>query len=254
MTCERSNALQLLDLPNEVITSMFAALDAASPFAEAIIDHPKPPKRVDSPSLKHCSLLSHRLRKLALPILFHQAYVNPQYLKSFLSFLKANGLTTRIISIIAHLPAPCSHYHPPWWFTVLSSLPSLRNISILAPPHNFFEITGASTPSLESWAFGIKHQIISLSYHPASAPSTEVPASGLPSSLLAARPWTSFTLNEASSLKCYTTYEYFLRRTPSPIYSISPTTLTLPPLPNPILANQRKFYFIAIIPNYNKVE
>ena len=61
-------------------------------------------------------------------------------------------------------------------------------------------------------------------------------------------------LNEGSSLKCYTTYEYFLRRTPSPIYSIPPNTLTLPPLPNPFLANLQSFSFIAIFPIFNHID
>ncbi|RMZ86837.1 hypothetical protein DV736_g5935, partial [Chaetothyriales sp. CBS 134916] len=72
-----------------------------------------------------------------------------------------------------------------------------------------------------------------------------------------ARPWTSFTLNEASSLSCYNIYEYFLRSPPSPIYSIPPTIITtvaLPPQPNSFLANLRSFSYIAIFPICNHVE
>lgn len=107
--------------------------------------------------------------------------------------------------------------------------------------------------TLESWAFNIKYQVMSLS-RDLSAGTSMISKDEPPYSLLDASPWTSFTLNEGSALKCYTTYEYFLRRTPSPIYTIPTTTASLPPLPNPFLANLLSFSYVAIFPIYNHVE
>jgi len=69
--------------------------------------------------------------------------------------------------------------------------------------------------------------------------------------LLMARPWCSVTVNEGSSLKAYTTYEYFLRQTPSLMSAL----LTTKSVDADILfRNLSSFSFVAIFPFYNHVD
>jgi hypothetical protein len=253
MAASSSSHLQLLDLPNELISHVFRCLDSPSPFLQASLHQPNPAAvRVSRSPLKQASLLSHRLRRLALPFLFHHVSVDPSHLKSFLSFVKTNDLGAHVASVVAYLPSPCSHYHPPWWFQLLSQLPGLTCISIIAPPHIFSEVTETNTRSRDTWAFNMPLQILQLRYHPSDVDSTEESSrqSGVMGDhLLLARPWSSILVNEGSSLKAYTTWEYWLRSTPSPIYALSdPYRFTA------FISNLRSFSLVSIFPIYGHVE
>ena len=82
--------------------------------------------------------------------------------------------------------------------------------------------------------------------------------------LFSARPWTHLAINESSSLKAYSQYEYFLRKTPSLLASIHrgpPPGVSPGPRQDPLhspftslLTNVTHFTYTAIFPFYNHVE
>lgn len=79
--------------------------------------------------------------------------------------------------------------------------------------------------------------------------------------LFTARPWTRLAINESSSLKAYSQYEYFLRKTPSLLASLrhyrfhqdQPFFSTLSPFTT-LLNNLTHFTYTAIFPFYNHIE
>lgn len=84
-----------------------------------------------------------------------------------------------------------------------------------------------------------------------------VPHDAPRSHLFTARPWTHLSINESSSLKAYSQYEYFLRKTPSLLASLHDQSHRLFSHPSPfslLLSNLRHFTYTAIFPFYNHVE
>ncbi len=253
MSNTQCNRLQLLDFPNEIISHIFHCLDSPSPFQQVSIQQPRDPAvRSLLAPLKQASLLCRRLRKLALPHLFQHIIINPSHLKTLLSFLTSNSLDVHVEAVVAYLPSPCSHYHPPWWFQILSQCPKLTSLSIIAPPYIFSEVTETNSRSRDIWAFNMPNQTLQLQWETSSheLPQASSSQTGLEGDhLLHARPWTSVLINEGSSLKAYTTYEYWLRSTPSPIYALNdPSRFTT------FISNLRSFSFVAIFPTYSHVE
>lgn len=70
--------------------------------------------------------------------------------------------------------------------------------------------------------------------------------------LFTTRPWTHFSINESSSLKAYSQYEYFLRKTPSLLASLHHSNPHIPF--STLLHNLRHFSYTAIFPFYNHIE
>lgn len=70
-------------------------------------------------------------------------------------------------------------------------------------------------------------------------------------SIFAARQWRALSVNESSSLKAYTTYEYFLRRTPSLLATLHTRKLTTA---DSMFAELEEFNFVAIFPFYNHID
>jgi hypothetical protein len=91
------------------------------------------------------------------------------------------------------------------------------------------------------------YQILRLECDPSGLSSYDLGANHVSSDdhILTVRPWTSVLVNEGSSLKVYTTWEHWLRSTPSPINAVrnSPHSAEL-------LHNLRHFSIVSIFPIY----
>jgi hypothetical protein len=240
--------LQLLDLPNEIISHIFQCLDSPSRFLQASFKQPDgTAARASSAPLKEASRLCRRLRKLALPYLFANLIINPAHLRPLISFLQRHDLAVHVRTIVAQIPSPCSHYHPPWWKQIPAHATKLRTLSIIAPPHLFSEVMGTDLHSQDNWAFNMPYQILQLECDPSGLSPNDSGANNVSadSHILTARPWTSILVNEGSSLKVYTTWEYWLRSTPSPLNAViaSPHSAEL-------LHNLRHFSIVSIFPVY----
>jgi len=245
----RRDRLKLLDLPNEILGHVFSHLDSQSPFDLALKRQPSPRSTQSlTRPLKHISLLSHRCRAIVLPRLFRHACLDPFRLGPFLRFVQSNHLSHHIDSLVAYLQSPCSHVYPAWWARLLNGVPA-RTISIICAPHVFAELAGISIWGSDSWAFNMPYQILKLEQS-SEAAHRPIPCDS-PPNLLVARPWAALTINEGSSLKAYTTYEYFLRRTPSLISSLHHG---LSISGDAMFANLLTFSFIAIFPFCNHVD
>lgn len=113
----------------------------------------------------------------------------------------------------------------------------------------FADFIGTTIVSTDAWSFNMPHQILRLRQAPESV-HDQISLTDTPS-LFAARRWTDLSVNEGSSLKAYSMYEYFLRRTPSLLGTIQSKGLTMA---DSMLAELQCFTFTAIFPFYNHVD
>ncbi|EXJ81736.1 hypothetical protein A1O1_07801 [Capronia coronata CBS 617.96] len=258
--------MSLLDLPNELISRIISFLDSPSPFDELLLHKPiswrniKRPWQVDDPDdttdgslywhdpLKQLSLTSRLARSLTLPILFKYAVLHPARLTSFLVFLKEQDLIHHVSSVVADVPGIYNHLHPAWWARLLNEVPIAR-LSIFAPPEVLARLADTPSCTSDAWAFDMGSQILRFDQS-ADEIRAQIDYDNLPN-FLVARPWTKMTFNEGSSLLAYTTYEFFLRRTPSLLTTLHVNNSTAG---NAMFANLLSFEFIAIFPFYNHVD
>lgn len=112
-------------------------------------------------------------------------------------------------------------------------------------------------PEEHKWAFEIQSQILQLECEDNGKPDLDSRAVEQPN-LMECRPWTSMLFNEASSLKAYNHYEYFLYQVPSLFYRWASLAANQPPSERPpishSLANLSSFTYVAVFPFYNHVQ
>ena len=248
-TSSTEQSFWLLDLPNEILSHIFTFLD--SPCPSEVNFNSQPSKlltRSGNLHLKSISTVSERCRSTALPLLFAHARLDPYKLTDFLAFVRSKQLEAHIKSVVAMLQGPCNHLHPAWWARLLNRVPA-TSFSIICAPHVFAELASISIVDVDSWAFNMPHQVIRFRQDPETA-RQHISLNDLPN-LLTARPWTDFSVNEGSSLKAYTTYEYFLRRTPSLMATLH---LSKSAEADTMFGNLTSFSFVAIFPFYNHVD
>ncbi|OAP55393.1 hypothetical protein AYL99_10366 [Fonsecaea erecta] len=253
--------MELVQLPNEVLSRILFFLDTPSPFDVGILQKPSwalipfgstsptpAPSHCQHP-LKNLALTCHFLRSLTLPVLFKHAVLHPHRLTDFLSFLERHSLARHVVSVAAALVLGHeNHIYPPWWARLLNAVPVTR-LSVLAPPEILAGLAGTCPWSSDAWAFDMEFQILQLDQTPEAALVT-IDYDDLPD-FLVARPWQNMVVNEGSSLLAYTTYEYFLRRTPSVLTALHWNDSAAG---NALFANLQSFAFVAIFPFYNHVD
>lgn len=198
--------------------------------------------------LKQLSLTSRFVRSLTIPLMFKHCILRPSDLDRFVSFLAEHDLVQRVSSLVVHVSGHCNHLHPAWWAQLLNAVPATR-FSILASPEILTELVGVCSWSTDAWAFDMPLQILSFDQSPEAA-RVQIDYDNLPN-FLVARPWHTMVLNEGSSLMAYTTYEFFLRRTPS---LLSALHFNASGAGDALFANLLSFDFIAIFPFYNHVD
>ncbi|EXJ69569.1 uncharacterized protein A1O5_07605 [Cladophialophora psammophila CBS 110553] len=252
--------MKLIEYPNEILSRIISFLDTPSPFDDEILQKPKSAltpfeseagielTTIKASALKNLTLTCRFLRALTLPVLFKHAVLHPLLLSDFLSFLKSHDLSQHVVSVVAHVPGHYNHVHPAWWARLLNEVPATR-LSIIAAPEVFAELARISLWSSDAWAFDMAFQILQLDQSPEAA-RMRIDYDDLPN-FLVARPWQNMVVNEGSSLLAYTTYEFFLRRTPSLLTALH---LNSSGPGDALFANLLSFDFVAIFPFYNHVD
>ena len=256
-----------LTLPTEILDRVIFFLDTPNPFEAVVFQKPKAPGSDRSYSssiaehytfansscrdlpLKTLSSTTRFLRTLTLPQLFKHSTLQPLELDAFLAFAALHGLGSKVSSLTAHVHTHYNHLHPAWWARLLNALPSATQIAIVAPPEILDALAGIYTWSTDAWAFDMPLQILRLGLSSDYA-QQELDYDNLPN-LLAAKPWSQMTVNEGSSLMAYTTYEFFLRRTPSLLTALHFNNSVAG---DALFANLLSLDFVAIFPFYNHVD
>lgn len=246
----------LESLPNELLDYIISSV-AAPPPSLARLQQP-PSHRIAKNStrdLKNLSRVSSGLCALVRPRLFAHACFDLRNERAFLDFVAQSDLKRHITSIVVKgNDSPESREDPYWWRRVLCELDPLR-ITVVAPPSYIGAMLGTQIYEGHSWAFEIPLQVLHLERDARQDGSALLENH---SSLLSARDWQSLEFNEASSLKAYHHYEYFLFRVPSVFGQWG--TLAHPPdrpadLPSTLSLNRlTTFSYTAVFPFYNHAD
>ncbi|KAJ5643843.1 uncharacterized protein N7484_006350 [Penicillium longicatenatum] len=243
-------------LPNELLDQIIFYLNTEPPSLGRL--HQAPDRQItqsERKPLKHLAQCSSHLLALVRPRLFAHARLDLKDESAFRAFMFASDLGRYVSSLVAVTEntslAPADEH---WWRRVLRYVDPTR-ITVLAPPTFIGNILNTRIMDGHSWAFDIHLQILQLERDGSSV----IPFSDLDKcdSLLLARPWTSMTFNESSSLKAYNHYEYFLSRVPSVIgeWGSQLNPQEFPPAHlSAMLGQLTSFSYTAIFPFYNHVK
>ncbi|KAJ5155794.1 hypothetical protein N7492_008597 [Penicillium capsulatum] len=252
------SALELL--PNELLDQVISCLSNTPPSSTRL-HHPPAHQLSNSQcgDLKHLSQVSSRLLSLVRPQLFKHARLELRDEPAFHSFMAASGLGPCVTSLLISLPSAALDldlHNQYWWRRILSYLDPTW-ITVIAPPTFIGNALNTQIMNGHSWAFEIDFQVLRLKRDGRCgdiSPQTDLAHCD---NLLLARPWTSMFFNEASSLKAYNHYEYFLSRVPS-IFGEWGSRLKNEDFPSMQLSTSlsrlTSFSYTAVFPFYNHVK
>ena len=242
-------ALKLLDLPRELLDHILSYLDVEPPSLQAL--HQEPSITLTESKvqpLKNLSLISHSLRRLIIPCLFKFSRIRlnrlsiqaiaelssgSEDINEFLDFVRLKALRSHIEGLVlctkVDLDTELSSTGPRQisdsfgnrgfcefahlWRNLLTVLNPLF-ITMVAPPSTLALLASCISKQQDAWTFDMPFHIL----HLKQSYTTPTVGSFKPvrvADLFHLRDWSHCTLNEGSSLKAYSTYEYFLKTTPS---------------------------------------
>ncbi|KAJ6093203.1 hypothetical protein N7486_008492 [Penicillium sp. IBT 16267x] len=242
-------------LPNELLDQIIFHLNTEPPSLGRL--HQAPDRQItqsQNKQLKHLAQCSSHLLDLVRPRLFAHACLDLKDESAFQAFMVASDLGRYVTSLVAITENTFRDLADDWWRRVLRYLDPTR-ITVLAPPNVIGNMLNTRIMDGHSWAFEIHLQILQLERDgPSVIPSSELDDCD---SLLLARPWTSLSFNESSSLKAYNHYEYFLSRVPSVLgeWGSQLNPQDFPPAHlSAMLGRLTSFSYTAIFPFYNHVK
>lgn len=245
-------------LPNELLDQIIFSLTSEAP---SLVRLHRPPKRCITQSqtrdLKHLSQTSHHFLDLVRPRLFTHTCLDLEDETDFQSFMSRTGLGRYVTSlVVTSVNASVDPAHQGWWRRVLQYLDPAR-LTLVAPPTFIGNVLNSQIMDGHSWAFDIQFQILQVERECSFSNTSQLPDLNHCDSLLLARPWTSMSFNESSSLKAYNHYEYFLSRVPSILgeWGIQLAPQGLPPVElSHMLRGLTSFSYTAVFPFYNHVK
>lgn len=247
----------LESLPNELLDRIIFYLATEPPSTARI--HQVPVLQIarsHTHDLKNVSVASITLRELVRPRLFAHACLDVNDEASFKSFLVASNLARYVTSLVVTIQNVASEPDDQgWWRRILTYINPGR-FTVVAPPTSIGHVLNTQIMDGHSWAFEIPLQILQLE-RDISPCDDEYVALEHCDSLLQARPWTSMSFNESSSLKAYHHYEYFLSRIPSVLGEWGSQLDPREPPPSRLVDmvhGLRSFSYTAVFPFYNHVK
>lgn len=261
-----------MELPQELFDHIISYLDVEPPSLQALRKEPSITlTESDGQPLKNLSLTSRSLRRLTNMTLFKFSRIRlnrlsiqdivklpsgSEDINDFLNFVRLNALCSYVKGFVLYTEVDlgpelsstgprllsdasgglgffeCAHV----WRNLLITLhPSF--ITMIAPPSTLALLASCVCPDRDAWAFDMPLHILHFKQSN-STPSANSTGPPRKADLFHIRDWSHCTLNEGSSLRVYSTYEYFLKVTPSIVPMGSP---------NPIISI-RSFDYIAIFP------
>lgn len=216
----------LLDLPLELVEQIISILAEEKPPSAKLL-HEEPSDsllRSGHHTLKDLSQACRATRKLCFPSLFSAVKVDLDSMSGFLSFAESHSLSSHVDSLVLYtdrksqadkfIYVPSSSPWLPMVRVVNSVRPSL--MTVILPPLLFAHVLPYQPNLDHEWAFSTAYQVLQLKTPRDLAPSSQISQHTIESrDIFRLRPWTHCTFNQGSSVKSYSSYEYFLKQTPS---------------------------------------
>lgn len=226
--------ISLLDLPAELVLEILPFLVERKPHSMRHL-HEEPSEALlqsEYTPVKSISLTCRHLRNLCLQTLFTNVKLTLTSTRlsastdRSISFFQDHDLVRGIESVLFYqvasdnlddehdsinLPGSSIESQILWVMSQLN--PSA--ITIMLPPSSFQELMPYDLRESDDWAFQIPYQVLHLTQ------STDMPSACVAvsdsqdNSILNMLPWGHCTFNEGSSIRAYSTYEYFHKHVPS---------------------------------------
>ena len=225
--------LSFLDLPPELMEHIISVLAEEKPPSAKLL-HEEPSEslfRSGIHSLKDLSQACRATHELCFPSLFSAVRVDLNRIDGFLSFSKRHSLSSHVNSVVLYhdphsrarnvsdifIDNPGYRLWLPMVRVIDSVKPSVMTVIVFASL--FAKILPYQLNLTDQWAFSIPYQVLQLRMPQdlASMPQTSQDTIGS-QNVFQMRPWTHCTFNQGSSIKGYSSYEYFSKQTPSIFY------------------------------------
>ena len=216
----------LLELPLELVEQIISVLAEQKPPSATLL-HEEPSQslfRGGYHPLKDLSRVCHTTRELCFSTLFSAVKVNLDSIDGFLKFSECYSLFSHVDSLMLYID-PCSESEKPshsldrcLWLAVVKAIESVKPsvMTLVLPPSLFIKVLPYRLNLTDQWAFSLSYQTLQLRIPQHLALSFQTPQSILESrNIFQLRPWTHCAFNQGSSVKGYSSYEYFFKKTPS---------------------------------------
>ena len=238
----------LLSLPQELLGNI-TCLFSGSPSLRSLREQPTDGmiESNDRP-LKNLSQTCRSMRsstfnqlfeytKLKLTILCDENYWNPPQINEsevddFLEFMRSWSLLPHIQSVVIHTTESIcdlsesdpmhlqGHGNPGSAMNTILDTIDPELFTIIASPAVLSSLTSTYVKSEDAWAFAIPLQVLHLRQSRRLARAVK-PTLSTPYNMICSRQWTHCVINEGSSVPVYQTYEYYLKKQPSILPSIT---------------------------------
>ncbi|CAF9936663.1 hypothetical protein IMSHALPRED_010844 [Imshaugia aleurites] len=243
----------LLDLPLELVEQIISVLAEEKPPSVKLL-HEEPSASLLRSSyhpLKDLSQACSATRELCFPGLFSAVKVNLDSTGTFLRFSERYNLSCLVDSLVLYFdPSPQVEKFDNWLPMVQvtdSVKPSVMTLAFF--PSLFAKILPYELNLTDQWAFDIPYQVLQLKMPRDLALSSKTSQLTVRSqNIFRMRPWTHFTFNQGSSIKGYSTYEYFSKQPPSIFCPENPLDFERSMVDDRSFENLTSIDYIAVFP------
>lgn len=214
----------LLDLPLELMQQIISVLaEKEPPSVELLHEEPSGSLlRSGYHPIKDFSQACRTTRELCFPSLFSAVKVNLDSTDGFLRHSESYNLSSHVESLVVHIDrnsqAEKSNSARGYWLAMVRLIDSVKPsvLTVVLPPSLFEKIIPYQLDFQDQWAFDIPYQVLQLRMPRDLAPSSQTSWDTIQSpNVFQVRPWTHCVFNQGSSIKGYSTYEYFYKQAPS---------------------------------------
>ena len=224
----------VVDLPAELVLQILSFLTERQPHSIKHLDEEPSEALLQSryTPVKNLALTCRRLRTLCLQTLFSNVKLTLTSLglsvstERLVSFIQDHDLVRDVESVLFYQVASdkkdnehdyrklprCTMESQILW--VISQL-NPPAITIMLPPSSFQELMPYDLRESDDWAFQIPYQILHLSLATATPSACVLVGDSQDNNILKILPWSHCTFNEGSSIRAYSTYQYFQKHVPS---------------------------------------
>ncbi|KAL8933566.1 MAG: hypothetical protein Q9216_006311 [Gyalolechia sp. 2 TL-2023] len=233
-------ACGMTTLPVEIMEQVVGLLAEEEPPSTRMMRHEPSLELLDSnyKPLKNLSLVCHSLRSFVFLTLFQyirldfdvllrdtsKADHHLQGLYRLARFIKEHNLADNIKGLTLCFPLQSEigpHYLPHFVpALVVFALKDVNpmSLTLMCSAPVLGDLTFIHVVNEHGWAYGERLHVLNLK-QPSHIARGGIPFDlDVPRSLLCLRPWTEMTLNEGSSIKIYSVYEYYSKFPPSILY------------------------------------
>ncbi|KAL8945813.1 MAG: hypothetical protein Q9222_007697 [Ikaeria aurantiellina] len=260
----------LQSLPTEIVQNIVQHLNCSEPASQRAFDHEPSAESVNSnhKPLKQLSLASRFLRGVVFQSLFtyllcvfddFSTAVDPgtyclQKMIKLVRLIQKLGMEGKIHGLTVFFPVETcipKEYIDELvnrFTTFLICDANPLRLTVIGPASLLCHLIQDRVDSKDEWAFGKRLHMLRLSQLPHPSRRGDNGAHGFVGGIIKSRPWTDLSVNEGSSLRVYSTYEYFNKTPPTMLHQLFRMAVD-----STLLHSLRRINYVAIFPLSSQV-